>query len=72
MLKRRLWITEKAQRDPAGHEVVFGTIIGICWSGGFAHNAIRCLCVTKINEFSSQLTTLAPPFIGVLTLQILA
>ena len=70
MLLRSGRILEKAERDPAGHEVVFGAIIAIGRNGGVTHHAVRGLRIVAINESSGQQANLAPPFIGVLMLQI--
>jgi hypothetical protein len=71
MLKRSGWIGEKAQRDPAGHEVEFGPVIGIGRGCGFAEDPIGGVCVAEIDKPAGQHATLAPPFIGVLAPQIL-
>jgi hypothetical protein len=49
MLQRGGWFVEKAQRDPAGHEVVFGTVIGIGRGRSFAHDPIGGCCVAEID-----------------------
>ena len=64
-------IVEKAQRDPAGHEVEFGTVIGICRRRRIAHHLIRGIRVADVDEPTGQPPPLPPPFIGVLTSQIL-
>src|SRR5215471_14011411 len=70
MLKRCARIMEKAERDPASHEVVFGAIIYIGGKRSVAHHAISRLHLAEIDETSGQQAALAPPFIGVLMLQI--
>src|SRR6476659_71155 len=49
MLQRGGWVVEKAQRDPAGHEVVFGTIIWIDRWRGPAHDPIGGCCLAEID-----------------------
>ena len=71
MLQRGGRIVEKAQRDPASHEVEFGTVIGIGWKRRLANHPIRGLRVAEVDEPAGQQPPLAPPFIGVLTSQIL-
>ncbi len=72
MLERGRRIGEEAQRDPAGHEMEFGPVIGIGRGRGLAHDPIGGLRGAEIEELAGEHPTLAPPFIGVLTLQILA
>src|SRR5580704_17309026 len=40
MLASRGWIAEKAQRNPAGHEMEFGTVVRIEGGCGLAHHAV--------------------------------
>ena len=70
MLQRDGRIVEKAQRDPAGHEVEFRAVIGIGRRRRLAHHSIRGLRVAEVDEPAGQKPPLAPPFIGVLTSQI--
>ena len=67
MLQRGGWVVEKAQRDPAGHEVVFGTVIGIARGRSCTHDPIGTRCVAEINQSPSQPATLAPPLIPLLS-----
>src|SRR5262249_20282393 len=71
MLECCSWIVEKAQCNPAGHEVKLGTVIGICWRGGAARHLICGCCIANIEKLAGQHATFAPPFIGFLALQIL-
>ena len=43
-------VIEKAQRDPARHEVVFGTVIRIGRRRSFAHDPIGGCCVAEIDR----------------------
>ena len=54
MLQRGGRIVEKAQRDPAGHEVEFGTVIGIGRRRRLAHHPIRGLRVAEVDEPAGQ------------------
>ena len=67
MLQRAGRIAEKAQRDPAGHEVKFGTVIGIGGWCGLSHHPIGGLCIAEIDKPAGEQATFAPPFIGVLS-----
>src|SRR4029077_15079894 len=67
MLECGGWVVEKSQRDPASHEVVFGTVIGIARGRSFVHDAIGNRCVAEIDQPPSQPATLAPPLIPLLS-----
>ena len=63
------WVVQKSQGNPAGHEVVFRTVIRIGGDGRLAHDAIRGLRIAEIDEPAGQEAALAPPFISVLAFQ---
>ncbi len=69
MAERPARIGEKTQSDPAGHEVKFGTVIGVGRNRGRAHDSVGGLCVAEINKLAGERSTFAPPFIGILVLQ---
>src|SRR6266571_7150708 len=48
-----------------------GTVIGISRRCGVAHHLIGGCCIAEIDKLARQRATLAPPLVGVLTLQIL-
>ena len=72
MLDRRRWIAEKAQRDPARHEVEFGPIVDVRRQRAVTHHFIRRLGVALIEELAGEDPALAPPFVGVLEFHALA
>ena len=72
MIASRGRISEKPQRDPAGHEVKFGTVIWIGRRRGLAYNSIRGIRLAGIDELPGQNTNSAPPFIGILIPQLVA
>ena len=47
-------IVEKPQRDPASHEVEFGTVIGIGWRRRLAHHSICGLRLAEVDEPAGQ------------------
>ena len=71
MLARGNGIGEKTQRDPPGHEVNVRLVIRIGRRRRGAHDLIGGGRIAEIDELASQRAARAPPFVGVLTTQIL-
>jgi hypothetical protein len=71
VLKRGGRVVEEAQRDPSGHEVEVGAVIGIGRNGGLVHDTVGGPRVAGIEELAGEDAPLTPPFVGVLPLQIL-
>src|SRR3974377_646176 len=57
MLECCSWIVEKAQCNPAGHEVKLSTVIGICWRGGATRHLICGCCIANVEKLANQNTT---------------
>src|SRR5262245_46745951 len=70
--QRHDWIRQEPQRDPAWHEVEFCAVIRIGRSRYLADNVVGGVWITEIEQSARQQATFSPPFIGVLTPQIIA
>ena len=66
MCERRGGIIEKAQCDPAGHEVEFGPVVLIRRGCGVADDLIGSFAVSEIEQLAGKHAPLAPPLVGIL------
>ena len=58
-------IVQEAQRDPAGHELVLGAIIGAVRRRGIADDGIGVLGIAVVEQLAGQHAALHPPFVEI-------
>src|SRR5437660_12044205 len=65
MCERCRGIVEEAQRDPAGGELLLGTVVVLAGNGGITHDPVGSFDVADVEQLAGDQPALDPPLVGI-------